>query len=166
MEDFDGVTARSPFDAVEVGIERFKQQIADFGEKAQHEAAGEAGIALNVSPGVYRARVQTGPLGEYEIFVTAPKGWQSRLFLECEDFYWYGEPFRRPSLRSSSILMARIGEPFDPGVTVEGLYTARRIAADNVPDTPITDVVAAMADGRLDFAAALDTLLARPLKPE
>jgi glycerol-3-phosphate dehydrogenase (NAD(P)+) len=58
------------------------------------------------------------------------------------------------------------GEAFDPGVTVEGLHTARRIAADATLDTPITDVVAALAEGRLDFAAALDRLMARPLKPE
>jgi glycerol-3-phosphate dehydrogenase (NAD(P)+) len=51
-------------------------------------------------------------------------------------------------------------------VTVEGLHTARRIAADATLDTPITDVVAALAEGRLDFAAALDRLMARPLKPE
>jgi glycerol-3-phosphate dehydrogenase (NAD(P)+) len=58
------------------------------------------------------------------------------------------------------------GADVDPDLTVEGLHTARRIAADPVLDTPIADVVAAMADGRLDFDAALDTLLARPLKPE
>lgn len=58
------------------------------------------------------------------------------------------------------------GEAFDPALTVEGRHTARRLAQDTTLDTPIADVVAAMADGRLDFAAALDTLLARPLKPE
>jgi len=58
------------------------------------------------------------------------------------------------------------GAGVDPAMTVEGLHTARRIAADPSLETPITDVVAALADGRLDFAAALDTLLARPLKPE
>ncbi|MDG4650537.1 NAD(P)-dependent glycerol-3-phosphate dehydrogenase [Roseibacterium sp. SDUM158017] len=63
------------------------------------------------------------------------------------------------------VALAR-GEPFDETITVEGVHTARRIAADLSLDTPITDVVAAMAGGRLDFASALDTLLARPLKPE
>ncbi len=58
------------------------------------------------------------------------------------------------------------GAAIDPDVTVEGLYTARRMAGETAMDTPIADVVAAMADGTLDFAAALDTLLARPLKPE
>jgi glycerol-3-phosphate dehydrogenase (NAD(P)+) len=63
------------------------------------------------------------------------------------------------------VALAR-GEAFDPDVTVEGLHTARQIEANRGIDTPIAGVVAAMADGRLDFRAALDTLLARPLKPE
>jgi glycerol-3-phosphate dehydrogenase (NAD(P)+) len=58
------------------------------------------------------------------------------------------------------------GAEIDPEMTVEGVHTARRLAADPDIDTPIADVVAAMADGRLDFRAALDTLLSRPLKPE
>lgn len=58
------------------------------------------------------------------------------------------------------------GVVMDPGVTVEGMHTARRIAADPTLDTPIADVVAALSEGTLDFAAALDTLLTRPLKSE
>jgi glycerol-3-phosphate dehydrogenase (NAD(P)+) len=58
------------------------------------------------------------------------------------------------------------GEAPDLSVTVEGLHTARGLAADATLDTPLADTVAAMADGRLDFAAAVDTLLARPLRPE
>jgi glycerol-3-phosphate dehydrogenase (NAD(P)+) len=58
------------------------------------------------------------------------------------------------------------GAVLDPETTVEGAHTARRIAADTSLDTPIADAVAAMADGTLDFASALDTLLSRPLKPE
>jgi len=58
------------------------------------------------------------------------------------------------------------GESFDESLTVEGLHTARRVASDRTLDTPITDAVAAMADGTLDFDTALGTLLARPLKSE
>ena len=58
------------------------------------------------------------------------------------------------------------GDAADPSVTVEGLHTARQLAGRADLDTPISDAVAALADGRLDFAAALDTLLSRPLKPE
>lgn len=58
------------------------------------------------------------------------------------------------------------GERFPEDVTVEGLHTARQIAADATLDTPISDAVAALADGRVDLATVLDTLFARPLKPE
>jgi glycerol-3-phosphate dehydrogenase (NAD(P)+) len=58
------------------------------------------------------------------------------------------------------------GETFDASLTLEGLHTARGLAADASIDTPIADSVAAMASGRLDFAAVVDRLLARPLRPE
>lgn len=58
------------------------------------------------------------------------------------------------------------GTPWDAGITVEGLHTARQIAGQPAVDTPIADAIAALADRRLDFAAAFDTLLARPLRAE
>ena len=58
------------------------------------------------------------------------------------------------------------GESLGPDVTVEGLHTAREIAARADRDTPIADAVAALADGRADLAALADMLLNRPLKPE
>lgn len=57
------------------------------------------------------------------------------------------------------------GEAFPQGVTVEGLHTARQLAA-SPEDTPIADTVAALADGTLDIDGALSHLLSRPLKPE
>lgn len=58
------------------------------------------------------------------------------------------------------------GEALGADVTVEGLHTAREIAARRDLDTPIADAVAALADGRADLAALADMLLNRPLKPE
>jgi glycerol-3-phosphate dehydrogenase (NAD(P)+) len=58
------------------------------------------------------------------------------------------------------------GETLPPDVTVEGLHTARQIAARKGVDTPIAAAVAALADGRADVATIADTLLNRPLKPE
>ena len=57
-------------------------------------------------------------------------------------------------------------ESLGPDVTVEGLHTAREIAARADRDTHIADAVAALADGRADLAALADMLLNRPLKPE
>jgi glycerol-3-phosphate dehydrogenase (NAD(P)+) len=58
------------------------------------------------------------------------------------------------------------GAALEADVTVEGLHTAREIAARPGFDTPIADAVAALADGRADLAALTDMLLNRPLTPE
>lgn len=61
------------------------------------------------------------------------------------------------------------GEGFDPATTVEGAATARavaRLARRRGIDLPISAVVAALVDGRLDVGAAMDRLLSRPLKEE
>ncbi len=57
------------------------------------------------------------------------------------------------------------GETLPEGTTVEGLHTARQLS-ETAQDTPIADVVAALADGALDIQGALNHLLNRPLKPE
>ena len=54
-------------------------------------------------------------------------------------------------------------------VTVEGVATAKAVAelAERMGlDMPITTMVAALLEGRLDLSAAMQTLLARPLKKE
>ncbi|MCX7643697.1 MAG: NAD(P)H-dependent glycerol-3-phosphate dehydrogenase [Rhodobacteraceae bacterium] len=61
------------------------------------------------------------------------------------------------------------GEAFGEGVTVEGIATARaaaRLAAGRGIEVPITDTVAALAEGRLTIDGAIEALLARPLKEE
>jgi glycerol-3-phosphate dehydrogenase (NAD(P)+) len=59
--------------------------------------------------------------------------------------------------------------PFDPATTVEGIATARAVTALGARlnlDLPITAAVAALCDGRLSIAAAMESLLTRPLKEE
>jgi len=58
------------------------------------------------------------------------------------------------------------GESLPSDTTVEGLHTARQIAAREGLDTPIAAAVAALADGRATVAQITDMLLNRPLKPE
>lgn len=58
------------------------------------------------------------------------------------------------------------GERLAADITVEGLHTAREIAARPGLDTPIAAAVAALADGRAGLATIVDQLLNRPLKPE
>lgn len=58
---------------------------------------------------------------------------------------------------------------FDPATTVEGIATARAVTALGrklALDLPITNAVAALCDGHLTIARAMETLLTRPLKEE
>lgn len=61
------------------------------------------------------------------------------------------------------------GQDFDGATTVEGAATARavaRLAASIGVEMPITEMVAAVLDGRIGTGAAIAALLARPLKEE
>jgi glycerol-3-phosphate dehydrogenase (NAD(P)+) len=61
------------------------------------------------------------------------------------------------------------GADFDASTTVEGAATARAVddlAQKAQLDMPITSVVAALLDQRLDVATAMNALLTRPLKEE
>lgn len=61
------------------------------------------------------------------------------------------------------------GEPPEPGVTIEGVATARAAAAlahKAGVEMPITETVAALAAGEIDIKAALTQLMSRPLKEE
>lgn len=61
------------------------------------------------------------------------------------------------------------GTGFDPSITVEGAATAEAVSnlAKKLDlDMPVTTMVAALVDGRLDLSTAMQTLLSRPLKKE
>lgn len=61
------------------------------------------------------------------------------------------------------------GTAFDAALTVEGAGTARAlraVAARNGLDLPICQTVADLVDGKLEIGAAIQHLLARPLKEE
>jgi len=59
------------------------------------------------------------------------------------------------------------GTPPHAGTTVEGVATARALAASAPEDMlPVTAMVAALLDGRVTLEEAVDLLLSRPLKRE
>ncbi len=59
------------------------------------------------------------------------------------------------------------GTPPPAGTTVEGVATARALAAAAPEDTlPVTSMVAALLDGRVTLEEAVELLLTRPLKRE
>lgn len=61
------------------------------------------------------------------------------------------------------------GIGFDPSITVEGAATARAVAAlakhDGI-DMPITRMIAALVDGKIQLSDAIQALMTRPLKEE
>lgn len=89
------------------------QLVANLNKGTANSDQRFAGIMVGLQPGVYQLRVDTGGLGFYELFVTTVAGWQTQVFLVCDDFYFGDESFRRPALRSASVLMQRAGTAFD-----------------------------------------------------
>lgn len=82
------------------------------GELDRRHRIGAINVA--VDPGAYRLRVETRPLGTYELFVVACPGWQTQVFTMAADFSVRESTVRRPELRSATVLMARSGAGFDP----------------------------------------------------
>jgi glycerol-3-phosphate dehydrogenase (NAD(P)+) len=61
------------------------------------------------------------------------------------------------------------GQGFDPLVTVEGLATARAVAAvarQRQIDMPITAMIAALVENQITLPEAVQALMSRPLKQE
>lgn len=61
------------------------------------------------------------------------------------------------------------GEPFDPSITVEGAATARAVFERSQKmqiEMPITQVVVALLDNKLNVTEAMELLLSRPPKKE
>lgn len=61
------------------------------------------------------------------------------------------------------------GHSLDPEITVEGIATAQAVSVEaralDIP-MPLTDAIAAVTEGKLDIATAIETLLARPAGKE
>lgn len=72
------------------------------------------GLNIEVDPGKYRIRVETGHLGTYEMFAVTAAGWQTQYFAMTEDFSVADTEVRRACLRSSTIHMAPQGAGFNP----------------------------------------------------
>lgn len=82
------------------------------GETSREDRYGA--IHLEVDPGTFCIRVDTGEVGTYEMFATTSADWQTQVFLMSENF-WAGESrIRRPGLKTASVLMTRMGEGFRP----------------------------------------------------
>ncbi len=80
-----------------------------------HVSAADCWGALNLEldPGTYRLRVDSAPLGTFEMFVIACDGWQTQVFLAAADFQAGGERLRRAALKTAAVFMARRGHGFE-----------------------------------------------------
>ena len=85
-------------------------------------------LVIEVDPGTYKIRVETGQLGTYEMFAVTAAGWQTQYFAMTENFSTADSEVGRPSLRSSSILMAPQGTGFNPNNEYARLSEIFRIA--------------------------------------
>ena len=72
-----------------------------------------AALSLELDPGTYAVRVESGRLGDYELFATVAPGWQTQAYFVMEDLWSDRESVRAPSLRSASIMMGRPEQGFD-----------------------------------------------------
>lgn len=91
------------------------EAVAGLSDGKCDEKYAYAGLTMELDPGTYRLRVDTGGFGTYEMFVVTCPGWQTQVFGLAEEFVVRGETVRRMALRSASVLMSRLGMGFDPG---------------------------------------------------
>ncbi len=88
---------------------------------------------VELAPGTYRLRVETGRLGTFEMFVVACRGWRTMLFGLTSEFA-NGEEERRAStrllLKSVSAHMTKPGKAFDPASPSFRLAELARIALE------------------------------------
>jgi hypothetical protein len=82
--------------------------------RARREGDPWAGCNVAVDPGAYRLRVETPKWGPLEQIVVATAGWQTQVFLLQDDYGEGSTPAFRPDLARASILLARLGQGFEP----------------------------------------------------
>lgn len=86
--------------------------LADFEVGVTDANLGYGGLHVELDPGTYRLRVETGMVGDYEMFVTTAQGWQTQVFVLSDEFWTEGRSFRRASLRDAAVLMRPEGMGF------------------------------------------------------
>lgn len=102
-------------------------------------ASACAGATVALDPGPYRLRVVASGVGRVEQLIWVERGWQTQVFLIRTS----ARGSRVPQLSAASVLMARIGNGFDPAlrelrlaeIARQGLADARAVLSPSDLDT-------------------------------
>lgn len=107
------------------------------------------GGAIEVDPGVYRVRVESPPLGTYEMFLVACAGWQTQLFSRVADVGRPGRPVWSPRLRDAAMFMAPRGLGFSAGNPDARLAELARVGLEQGREVLNVTAFDAMVHGKL-----------------
>ncbi len=98
--------------------------------------------ALNIEldPGTYSLRVESGVLGIFQMFVVTSRKWQTQVFLDAGKFNTGEDKARRPSLKKTMVMMSNIHMGFDRSckdlelteLARQGLISGRNIISHSV----------------------------------
>ena len=96
-------------------------------------------LNLELDPGTYRLRIESGPMGVFEMFLITSEGWQTQVFLLAADFQASEGKVRRAALKTAAVFMCRIGKGFQPDnekfrlaeLARQGLVTGRNVVDRN-----------------------------------
>jgi hypothetical protein len=73
---------------------------------------GFSALNIELNPGTYRLRIESGPLGVFEMFLITADGWQTQAFLLAADFQVGEVTARRAALKTAAVFMTRMGHGF------------------------------------------------------
>lgn len=110
-------------------------KIADTENGACSNTDGCWSLCIELDPGTYRLRVDTGGLGSFEMFVVTCKNWQTQFFGITSEFTSElnenaTQRLTRLLLKSSSVHMTKNGEGFNPASKSLRLAELAKIALE------------------------------------
>lgn len=110
-------------------------KIADRENGVYSKTDGCWSLCIELDPGTYRLRVDTGGLGIFEMFVVTCKNWQTQFFGMTTEFTSEQkgkatQGLTRLLLKSSSVHMAKNGEGFNPASESLRLAELAKIALE------------------------------------
>lgn len=131
-----GLTIRDAEGRLLVDVE---EESSSGGDRTEHVPPW-AGCTLELDPGLYRIRSSVIGGHATEQMLTVTRGWQTQVFAGRRPSQAQGRG-RRPNLTGASVLMARMGDGFDPGRSdLRATDLARQGLRDRRAAVPIDDL--------------------------